>query len=79
LALILAFIGLKLVLHFAHLQNDAVPEISTGASLGVIVVVLGATTIASLIKVRRDPDARAHAGSVRQSAREHGADRQPAR
>jgi tellurite resistance protein TerC len=79
LALILVFIGLKLVLHFAHLQNGAVPEISTGVSLGVIVVVLGATTIASLIKVRRDPDARAHAGSVRQPAREHDADRQPAR
>ena len=65
LSLILAFIGAKLILHFGHLQNDAVPEISTGASLIVIVVVLAITTVASLIKVRRDPEARAHAGSLR--------------
>jgi tellurite resistance protein TerC len=59
---ILAFIGLKLVLHFAHLHAEAVPELSTGVSLAVIVVVLGVTTVASLIKSRRDPTARAHAG-----------------
>jgi hypothetical protein len=29
LALILAFIGAKLVLHFAHLHAPAVPELST--------------------------------------------------
>jgi tellurite resistance protein TerC len=28
-------------------------------------VVLTVTTVASIIKVRRDPDARAHAGSIR--------------
>ena len=33
--------------------------------LAVIIVVLVVTTVASLIKVRRDPDARAHAGSLR--------------
>jgi tellurite resistance protein TerC len=65
LSLILAFIGVKLVLHWGHLQDDAVPEISTGASLAVILVVLAVTTVASLVKVRRDPDARAHAGSLR--------------
>jgi tellurite resistance protein TerC len=65
LALILAFIGVKLVLHYLHLQNDAVPEISTGTSLIVIVVVLTITTVASLLKSRHDPDARAHAGSLR--------------
>jgi len=65
LALILAFIGVKLVLHFGHLQNDSIPEIATSTSLAVIVVVLTTTTIASLLKVRRDPTARAHAGSLR--------------
>jgi tellurite resistance protein TerC len=38
LALILAFIGFKLVLHFGHLQNDAIPEIATSTSLGVILI-----------------------------------------
>jgi tellurite resistance protein TerC len=66
LAIILAFIGAKLILHYLHLQNDAVPEISTPLSLLVIGVVLAVTTIASLIKARRDPSARAHAGSLRQ-------------
>lgn len=64
LALILAFIGVKLVLHWAHSFDDRVPEISTNLSLIVIGVVLTVTTIASLIKVRRDPTARAHAGSL---------------
>ena len=64
LALILAFIGVKLVLHWGHGINDRVPEISTNLSLVVIVVVLTVTTVASLLKVRRDPDARAHAGSL---------------
>jgi tellurite resistance protein TerC len=60
LALILGFIGLKLVLHFAHLHSDAIPEISTGASLVVIVIVLALTTTASLLKSRRDTTVRAH-------------------
>ena len=65
LALILAFIGAKLVLHYGHLQDDSIPEIATSTSLVVIVVVLTVTTVASLVKVRRDPAARAHAGSLR--------------
>jgi tellurite resistance protein TerC len=65
LALILAFIGVKLGLHWGHLQNDSVPEISTSFSLVVIAVVLTITTIASLIKSKRDPEAKAHAGSLR--------------
>jgi tellurite resistance protein TerC len=65
LALILGFIGVKLVLHYLHLQDDSIPEISTALSLAVIVSVLAVTTVASLIKVRRDPQARAHAGSLR--------------
>jgi len=68
LSLILAFIGVKLVLHWAHEDlSTSVPEISTGVSLGVILVVLVITTVASLIKVRKDPEAKAHAGSVRAS------------
>ena len=35
------------------------------ATAGTYTVVLTVTTIASLIKVRRDPSARAHAGSLR--------------
>ena len=64
LALILGFIGVKLVLHYGHGLNGSVPEISTNLSLAVIVLVLGVTTVASLLKVRRDPNARAHAGSL---------------
>ena len=66
LAVILAFIGVKLVLHWAHTDlSHAVPEIGTPVSLAVIVVVLAITTVASLLKIRKDPDAQAHAGSVR--------------
>ena len=64
LAIILGFIGVKLVLHWGHGIDDRVPEISTNLSLIVIGVVLTVTTIASLIKVRVDPTARAHAGSL---------------
>jgi tellurite resistance protein TerC len=65
LAVVLAFIGVKLVLHWGHTLSEAVPEIPTLASLGVIAVILAITTVASMVKVRRDPAARAHAGSVR--------------
>jgi tellurite resistance protein TerC len=64
LAVILAFIGAKLVLHWAHGLWRAAPEISTALSLAVIGGILVVTTIASLIKSRRDPGARAHAGAV---------------
>ncbi|MGI8632005.1 MAG: TerC/Alx family metal homeostasis membrane protein [Solirubrobacterales bacterium] len=73
LSLILFFIGAKLALHWGHLQDDTVPEISTGTSLVVIGVVLIITTIASLVKVRGDPSARAHAGSLRAQPPEGGA------
>jgi len=66
LAAILAFIGAKLILEFAHGQNHSIPEVSTALSLAVIAAVLVATAIASVIKVRRDPSARTHAGAVRQ-------------
>jgi TerC family integral membrane protein len=48
LAVILAFIGVKLVLHWAHGIWPQVPEIPTLASLGVIVAVLVTVTITSL-------------------------------
>jgi tellurite resistance protein TerC len=67
LALVLAFIGVKLVLHYGHTLDDRVPEISIGLSLAVIVGVLTITTVASLVKVRRDPSARAHAGTLRRT------------
>src|SRR4051812_32583322 len=66
LSVILAFIGVKLVLHWLHLQSHSVPEISTGVSLAVIAVVLAVTTVLSVRKVRRDPAARAHAGAIRE-------------
>jgi tellurite resistance protein TerC len=65
LSVILTFIGVKLVLHFAHLHHHSIPELSTAVSLAVIVVVLAVTTVASLARVRREPRRRAHAGSLR--------------
>jgi tellurite resistance protein TerC len=67
LSLILVFIGVKLVLHFGHLQDHSIPGISTGVSLAAIVVVLAVTILASLIKAHREPRRRAHAGSLRAS------------
>ena len=66
LSIILAFIGAKLALHWAHVDiSTSVPEISTPVSLGVILVVLVITTVASLVKVRNDPSLKAKAGSIR--------------
>jgi tellurite resistance protein TerC len=73
LSLILAFIGVKLMLHYAHLQEDDIPEIGTSTSLLVIAGVLAITVIASVLKARRDPEARAHPGSLRDT-RERDAD-----
>lgn len=68
LSLILAFIGVKLILHWLHVDiNESVPEIPTPLSLGVIVVILTVVTVASLIKTRNDPSAKAHPGSLRAS------------
>jgi tellurite resistance protein TerC len=78
LALILGFIGVKLVLEFAHHQNHAIPEISTGLSLAVIAVVLAATAAASVFQARRDPSIRGHPGALRQRQRDQP-DRQPGR
>lgn len=72
LSAILLFIGAKLVLHYAHLQDEDIPEIPTSLSLVVIAVILAITTIASLVKSRRDPTARAHAGTLREHPRREG-------
>ena len=54
LAAILGFIGTKLVLHWAHLRWEGVPEIPTLASLLVIVGILTVTTVTSLLASRTD-------------------------
>jgi TerC family integral membrane protein len=48
LAVILAFIGVKLGLHWAHMNWESVPEVPTIWSLLVILAVLTVTTITSL-------------------------------
>ncbi|HTK64614.1 MAG TPA: TerC family protein [Pseudonocardia sp.] len=67
LSIILAFIGVKLVLEALHdnelpFINDGrpvgwAPEIGIPLSLGFIAGVLAITTVASLVKVRRHPEA----------------------
>ena len=54
LAAILAFIGVKLVLHWAHESWPSLPEVPTLASLGVIVVILALATTTSVLANRRD-------------------------
>ena len=61
LAAILGFIGVKLVLHWAHDIWTWVPEIPTLLSLGVIVAVLALTTVTSLAASRRAEAEEAHA------------------
>jgi TerC family integral membrane protein len=53
LAAILGFIGVKLVLHWAHLVWPQVPEIPTLASLFVILGILATTTATSLVASNR--------------------------
>jgi tellurite resistance protein TerC len=77
LAIILAFIGVKLILHWVHVDiNPSVPEIPTLLSLGVIVVVLAVTTVASLVKTRSAPELKAHAGSLRAHKQRESSDAQ---
>jgi tellurite resistance protein TerC len=55
LSVILAFIGVKLVLHWAHSDlGHGIPQIGTPVSLVVILVVLAVTTVASLLKSNKD-------------------------
>ncbi len=59
LAAILAFIGVKLVLHWGHGVWSWVPEVDTLASLGVIVGILALVIVTSLIANRRARNAAA--------------------
>ncbi|MBA8827642.1 TerC family integral membrane protein [Saccharopolyspora lacisalsi] len=59
LALILAFIGVKLVLHWAHGIWPAVPTVPTALSLAVIVVILATVTLTSLY-ARRGAEGTSH-------------------
>ena len=65
LAIILIFIGFKLVVTYAHEINKDIPKVPTGISLGVIAAIIIIAVIASLIKTKMDPTAKAHAGTVR--------------
>jgi tellurite resistance protein TerC len=64
LSFILMFIGVKLVMTYLHEQFDSVPKIPTPVSLSVIATILIISTIASVIKTKRDPGATAHAGRM---------------
>ncbi len=65
LAVILVFIGVKLVLTWAHeTWPDTIPKIPTNVSLAFIITVLLITGVASWLKVRKDPTAIAHAGRM---------------
>jgi TerC family integral membrane protein len=52
LAAILAIIGVKLVLHWAHTVWSSVPEVPTLLSLGLIVGILSLVTVTSLLATR---------------------------
>jgi tellurite resistance protein TerC len=57
LAAILAFIGVKLLLHWAHGTWPGVPRIPTAASLAVIALILATVTVTSLrATAARSPD-----------------------
>ncbi len=64
LAVILIFIGIKLVLTYLHETWPSIPKIPTTWSLIAIAVILIVVTWASLMKVRKDPSAVAHAGRL---------------
>jgi len=64
LAVILIFIGAKLILTFAHEMNTAIPKVPTLLSLGVICGILAIVTLASWLKTRGNPTLKAHPGSL---------------
>ena len=64
LAAILAFIGVKLVLHWAHGLWSWVPEVPTLASLGVIVGILALVVTTSLIATRNGSHPRGDAAAA---------------
>jgi len=58
------FIGVKLVMTYVHEVWKEVPKIPTVASLAVIGIILVVSTVASLVKSKKDPTAIAHAGRL---------------
>jgi len=77
LSVILGFIGVKLILTYLHELNDDIPKIQTFVSLAVIIGVLALTTVASLVKARRDPSAHAHSGALHGPRRSESGDGTP--
>ena len=71
LAVILVFIGIKLILQFAHEVNGSIPKVSTPLSLAFIAGVLAIVAIASYAAVKRDPSLRAHAGRLTDPPEHH--------
>jgi tellurite resistance protein TerC len=71
LSFILMFIGAKLILLFLHEIWVQIPKIPTLTSLAVIGLILFISTVASLIKSKRDPSAHAHAGRVTSAPEKH--------
>jgi tellurite resistance protein TerC len=64
LSVILVFIGIKLILTYLHEVNPSIPHISTAQSLIFILGVLVIVAVTSWLKVRKDPEAIAHAGRM---------------
>jgi tellurite resistance protein TerC len=64
LSIILMFIGVKLILVYLHEIWIEMPKISTPVSLSVIGLILVVSTVASLVKSKKDPTAIAHAGRI---------------
>lgn len=78
LAVILIFIGIKLIATFAHEVNQEIPKIPIAASLGFIITVLVTVTVASWLKTRNSPELKAHAGTLKAPKRaEDNAQEQP--
>lgn len=71
LSVILMFIGVKLIMTYLHETWTEIPKIPTLVSLAVIATILIISTIASLIKVKKDPTAHAHAGRVTEAKKPH--------
>jgi tellurite resistance protein TerC len=71
LSIILMFIGVKLIMTYVHEIWYEVPKIPTLVSLAVIALVLIVSTVASLIKVKKDPTAHAHAGRITDAKTTH--------
>ena len=64
LSIILMFIGIKLALTYLHEIFAQIPKIPTVASLAVIGLILAVSTVASLLRSKADPSAKAHAGRI---------------